>query len=126
MTDDELAALREKTEGGNRAEGTDPEQSFEDHLTDALKEAEENRGSKVVTANAPRLWALLKALDEDDGRRATFYENVGEELDNSDGKMNRSAVLKHLVLLALQENDPDLVHSLKQAKNEVESSADLL
>lgn len=126
MTDDELKQLREATEKGARSGETAPEQDFSDKLAGTLKEIEGNRGSRVVTANAPRLWALLETLDDNDERRAEFYENIGSDFDNSDGEINRSALLKHLVRLALEEHDADLVTSLKRAKAEAEATDDLL
>lgn len=123
---EDFAEEREATETGTRSEETEPEQDFTDKLAEILTELEQGRGSKVVTANAPRLWALFEALDDDDERRAAFYANIGADFDNSDGEINRSALLKYLVRLALEEHDADLVASLKQAKDEVEGTDDLL
>lgn len=118
--------FRDQTDMGARSGETAPEQDFTDDLVAVLEGLESGRGSKVVTANAPRLWALLEALDENDERRAEFYENIDSDFDNSDGEINRSALLKHLVRLALEDHDPELIASLKRAKNEAEESDDLL
>lgn len=125
MTDlaEEFEEEYNATNMDSKAEDTDPIQGFTDTLVNVL---EGEHGSKVVTANAPRLWALLEALDENDDRRAEFYENIGSDFDNSDGEINRSALLKYLVLLALKDHDDDLVNSLKRAKDETEDTTDLL
>lgn len=126
MTDKGLEELRDATEKGARSGETDPEKDFTDKLAEIIAKKEDDRGARVVTANAPRLWALFEALDEDDDRRAEFYENIGSDFDNDKGEIVRSALLKHLVLIALKDRDADLVESLKRAKDEAEDSTDLL
>lgn len=116
MTDKDLDQLREATESGTRGEETAPATDFTDRLTETLTEIEGSRGSRVVTANAPDLWALLHTLDDDHDRRREFFENIDLPAPESDEDMNRSAVLKRLVRIGLQEADEDLLGAVKEAK----------
>lgn len=117
MSDEELDQLREATETGKRSEETAPEQDFADKLADTLGEIKNNRGSRVVTANSPDLWALFHTLDENPERRRELFENLDLEVPADDKGMNRSAVLKRLVRVGLEESDEDLLESLKEAKS---------
>lgn len=116
MSDDELEQLREATESGTRGEETAPAKEFPDKLADTLSEIEDNRGSRVVTANSPDLWALFNTLDENPDRRRELFENLDLDVPDDDKAMNRSAVLKRLVRVGLSEADEDLLNSLKEAK----------
>ena len=124
MTDKDLEQLRDETTTGTRAENTDPEKSLSDQLAETLKEIEGNRGSHVVTANSPDLWALLTVLDENPERRAEFFERFN--LSDADGKMNRSAVLKRLVEHGLRASDPDLLDAIQEAKQKQDQSDGVL
>ena len=118
------AEFRDGTETGDRVEDTEPEKPLSDQLAETLEEIEGNRGSHVVTANSPDLWALLTVLDENPERRAEFFERFN--LSDADGKMNRSAVLKRLVEHGLRSTDPELLDVLQEAKQKQEQSDGVL
>lgn len=117
--DDAFDEFKESTDTGTRAEETDAEKTFVDILAEHIHAAEAEPRSRTVTANDPRLWALFKALDEDDDRRREFCNAL--EIDYNEKALNRSGAVRELIRVGIEEADDDLDAEMAKAVKKNES-----
>lgn len=124
MTDDELEALREQTESGDRIDqaGADIERAALQETIEAnLAEVNSGDRQKTVSVWDGEIAALVAALEADEHSDAlqAIGEALRAEFDvSSTEAVDRSEVLRRALRLGLQQAAPSYMDTLREAVRE--------
>lgn len=116
MSNEELDALKSKTQGGTRLddEPEEPEfdpNDFQEEFLKQLGESEGKVGSRNLSVNDPLLWSVMAALDENEDRKQELREKAEVSRES------RSALLSKLLRVGLAEVHPELSAEINEAYN---------
>ena len=122
----DLESLREQTETGNRLQedaanaDTEEADAFKQTLITALAERQEAGSQRTVSFWDGELAGLLDALESDPERLRAVGVALQEALgrDPDPKAIDRSEVVQLAARLGIQETDPDLVGSWREAVGE--------
>lgn len=119
MTDDDLAALREQTDHGDRLEEAATDDSrgeFRDTIAEELRAIDAGERQKTVSVWDADLAALSTALDEHPEHAQAVGEALREAFDaTAEDDPDRSEVLRRALRLGLREAAPEYVEELRGA-----------
>lgn len=119
MTDDDLAALREQTDHGDRLEEAATDDSrgeFRDTIAEELRAIDAGERQKTVSVWDADLAALSTALDEHPEHTQAIGEALREAFDaTAEDDPDRSEVLRRALRLGLREAAPEYVEELRGA-----------
>lgn len=119
MTDDDLAALREQTDHGDRLEEAatdDSREEFRDTIAEELRAIDAGERQKTVSVWDADLAALSTALDEHPEHTQAIGEALREAFDaTGEDDPDRSEVLRRALRLGLREAAPEYVEELRGA-----------
>lgn len=135
--DDDLAALRDQTERGSRADdaaGTTDGDVLAESIETYLGEIDDGERQKTLSVWDGRMVALFAALDEDANQdrlnalAATLRDRLDVGDGDADGDADRSEVLRLVVRLGVREADPELLEATRDAaaRHAAESARDSL
>jgi hypothetical protein len=116
MTDDDLAALREQTDHGDRldeAAADNSREEFRDTIAEELRAIDAGERQKTVSVWDADLAALSTALDEHPEHTQAIGEALREAFDvTPQDDPDRSEVLRRALRLGLREAAPEYVEEL--------------
>jgi len=122
MTDDDLEALRQQTERGDRVDEAGDQaarRELKESILDELEKIDAGEEQKTISIWDGPVAALVRAL-EDEHRE--LLEEVGEdladEMDVDADEIERALVLRLALRLGLREVAPDAFESMRDAVKE--------
>lgn len=116
MTDDkDLDQLQEETSTGDRAQIESVDSGFEDDLFEAVAERNETGATKSVSIWDGDIAALLDALEENPDRVEQLVEKASENYDISVDDVDRSEIVRVLLISGLAAVDPEVKNSWREA-----------
>ena len=119
--DNDISELREQTTTGDRAAMASVDDGFEDDLFDAVATRNETGAQKSVSIWDGNIAALLDALEDNPERAEQLVERASEQYDISTGDVDRSEIVRVLVISGLAAVDPDVKESWRDAIGEYAS-----
>jgi len=119
--DNDISELREQTTTGDRAAMASVDDGFEDDLLDAVATRNETGAQKSVSIWDGDIAALLDALEDNPERAEQLVERASEQYDISAGDVDRSEIVRVLLISGLAAVDPDVKDSWRDAIGEYAS-----
>jgi hypothetical protein len=119
MSDDkDLDQLREDTTPGDRAEMESVDVGFEDDLLEAVSNRNETGAQRTVSIWNANIAALLDALDENPERAERLVKEAADRYEISTDDVDRSEIVRVLIISGLAAIDPELKDSWTDAIGE--------
>lgn len=121
MNDKDIEQLREETSPGDRTEMTTVDDAFEEDLLEAIAERNETGAQKSVSIWDGNIAALLDALEENPERVEQLVDRASERYEISVGEVDRSEIVRVLLISGLAAVDPEVQESWRDAIGEYAS-----